>query len=276
LADPRRRRHRRAGDCRELEELLDIDGSQKKGIRQPSTARQILLDTDPTPDEHDLDLSREAHVGNKRVFYGILISLAAFTVTPARADLALLSQDFYQGTGSKFQGVVTPTVFTHGPFPQTATNSITFDQDGMHVLGNVRGHDAATAGIFGANHNWTVSGYTVTFQIDAPEPYTYTADVRSNVNPFYNGTLTGPGTNIPLSGLVQSSSGVLQPGIYTFSQDTGTEGPLNIAPPENFQSFIQNAVLTVLPEPATISVLGIAAIGLLARGSRRRRTQRHP
>src|SRR6266566_7703611 len=103
------------------------------------------------------------------VLAGILLS-AALVAGEARADLILLSQDFYSGTGDITHGILTPTVFTHGPFPQTASNSITFDQNGMHVLGNVLGRDLVTAGTSGPNHNWIDAGYTVTFQLDAAEP----------------------------------------------------------------------------------------------------------
>jgi hypothetical protein len=185
-----------------------------------------------------------------------------FSTREARAGLVVTSQDFYSGSGSVFQGTLTPTTFTHGPFPQTATNSITFDSSGMHILGNVTGHDFITNSIFGLNQDWLVNGYTVTFQIDTAEPYTYTADINHNVNPFYTGSLSGPGgATISLSGLVQNSSGVLQPGVWTYNQDTATAGPLNQGP-ENYVSSIQNALLTVAPEPGTLWLLAIGAMGM--------------
>jgi hypothetical protein len=204
------------------------------------------------------------------------ITIAALIVlwaSTARANLALWSQDWYSGSGSHFketpagggQDLLTPTSLTHGAFPQDASNSITFGQNGMTVLTNPTGHLAVqTPGnLYFLNETWTVQGFSVKFSVDTPEPYSFATPNGSGgaLAPFIISLVGNTTGTIFGSASTFSSSGTLQPDTYTYGGESPTfDATANAGySPPGFFASLSNVTLTVAPEPSSLGVLLVGA-----------------
>ncbi len=207
----------------------------------------------------------------------------------ARAAVALLSQDWYTGDGSlridlpppANDGVTVsvPTQYTHGPFPQTATNAITFGPGGLNVLVNQRGawinvltHPSLLYQTF---QNWSVVGFDVQFTIDTPESYTFSGSSAASQGYYIKLVGSNTGTIFNQSQFFLASSGILQPDTYTFSGLSLTNGP-NPAWYNSYYSEVINGSLTVTPEPTSLALIALSSSFLIRRRPRRSSTpQRH-
>ncbi len=209
-------------------------------------------------------------------------AVSLFVSLPTRAGVALLSDDLYTGSGSHiiyFDGnqppgtpleQIKPTTFTHGPFPRDSQNNIAFDSTGMHILSNRVGD------LFVNNHSlqvqngsraWTVGGFNVQFQVDAPE--TFKLVVPGVFDDFINVSLVDDTTSQTIFSTRDGPpiTGLLQPGHYTYTGITSTDGTIFFPGTFSYTAHITNATFSVTPEPTSTAILFIAA-GLL--GTRRR------
>jgi hypothetical protein len=214
----------------------------------------------------------------RRVLWVLGIVLLVSSALPVRADVVLLSQDLYSGSGSHSiiipsawppgtpMETLVPTNLTHGGFPQDASNSITFGPAGMTITTNRVGNFNVTKNSleYSLNDFWTVGGFKVQFHLDVPEAYHLTTTVVPD--DAYTVTLVDDTTTQTIANLInvpdgKNISGTLQPGDYTFSGVTLTDGPQDAAT-FSFSAHMSNVVLTVVPEPGT----GMAALLLLLTG----------
>lgn len=209
-------------------------------------------------------------------------AVSLFVSLPTRAGVALLSDDLYTGSGSHVIYIegnqppgtpledIKPTTFTHAPFPQDSQNNITFDSTGMHVLANrvgslfVNNHSLQ---VQGGSRGWTVGGFNVQFQVDAPE--TFILVVPPVFDDAINISLVDDTTSQTIVNTIdgQTKIGLLQPGHYTYTGITYTDGTIGFPGGFSYTAHITNATLSVTPEPTSIAILFVAA-GLL--GTRRR------
>lgn len=206
-----------------------------------------------------------------------IAALVLLCASKARANIALLSQDWYSGGGSHVketpigggQDLLTPTSLTHGPFPQTSSNSITFGQNGMTVLVNQFGNVnvQTPSNLYFINDGWTVQGISVKFTVDTPEPYSFASPQGSGsgVAPFILSLVGNTTGTIFGSASLFSTSGTLQPDTYTYSGSSPTSGPFDSATAPGFSSNITNATLTVLPEPSFLGILLVGTVMLFRR-----------
>ena len=215
----------------------------------------------------------------------VLICVGAVSLLvslPSHAGVALLSDDLYTGGGSHilyFAGglppgepleQIKPTTFTHGPFPQNSENKITFDSTGMHILADRVGSlfvVTHSLQVQGGSRSWTVSGFNVQFQVDSPEAVTlasaYVPDNAENVSLVDDTT-----SQLLYSGIDGAHfTGILQPGHYTYTGITLTDGTSGFPYGSSITAHITNATLSVTPEPTCTAILFIG-VGLL--GTRRR------
>src|SRR5690242_13834808 len=105
--------------------------------------------------------------------FAVLIGVLSISAATVHAGINLQSQDLSSGSGSHViiipaawpagtqVDTLTPTVFTHGAFPQDASNSITFDSSGMKVLVNRQGNfdigpNGGHSNLYQINHHWNV------------------------------------------------------------------------------------------------------------------------
>ena len=223
-------------------------------------------------------------------FFTVAVAIVLSAAAPARtasADVNVISTKLVTGVGHYYvspplPGFVDsqPTTFTETPFPNDASNHVTVDDIGLHILVNQVG--VATAKPVQSNYialdNWSSKSFEIVFQLDQPATYKYHTTVPpGQLAPRVTPTrLSGPGGTITFQApdfvAPLDAEGVLQPGVYTFS---GSGGFTSMPPIQGIvqavtSGFKDTTLDVIVPEPGSAAGVLAGAMLMTARRGRRR------
>jgi hypothetical protein len=203
----------------------------------------------------------------------VALSLLLVTAIPARAVVSLELADITHSRGSQSFFPPGPgtseSSSTTDPFPNDAKNYARVGPNGLEVLVNLEGIGSASQGN-GFSRSWNDYAFKVVFDVDAASPFTFHRTLGFTNDEVNRPILQADGhPAVPLT-LFGDTTGVLEPGHYTFSGETRTSF---VSPPAQGGSFtdiqaFNDTRLTVLPEPGALSLLALAALLPLRRRHR--------
>jgi hypothetical protein len=199
--------------------------------------------------------------------FAVAAVLICTTVTVI-AQPTLESAQMVSYTGSNYAVPPNPpggsNTVTPSAFPNDALNSARAGPDGLRVVVNRTGHSFGIYNQQGFSNSWQDYGFSVVFDVEEASPFFYRRTQGFAEDALARLTLQAEGRPaVPLA-TFGDTSGILEPGRYTFSGDTNTRsyaGGGFFGPYDKTYSFTDTR-LTVVPEPGAVSLLALPLLHL--------------